>query len=876
MKKAKAFVQSPSNGKTGGQILRCKGEDFMQHFLTLQQLRRFAKIFFSIAILVFVLFQGKKELSNISISDSIRILKSLSSYEMTVVVLLGLLAVSTMFFYDYFLIRSLNLKIRVGKIFRIAWIANTLNGILGFGGIVGAGLRLMLYKQHTKEDSKLLKGIAWMAMATLTGLSIFSFFVLLNIFQAKPLLTSRQWISIVLVFVALYLPFYFLLSHTKGKDATSFSLSAKYIATSTIEWLSAAIVAFFSLRVLGIHVSIGTACGVFFASAAAGLISMIPGGLGAFDVIYLIGFRQLGFNEETVVSALLLYRIVYYFLPFLLGLIFIIYEFSGNVLKKPEIKPILGPAIDTSSVVLSLQKSWVQKIPYLSFAILVFLSGVYLFLYGIEPYHFDTSIAGKDYTRYIKLLFDAFLVALSITLVLSAKGIYLGTKRAHHFVLYSFVLGLLFVLLTEGTVLEVIWLIGMILLFGYSKRKFDRIRRPLTGVRFLVLACLSSLLYFIYFLMLNSISAYANEIGISVQKNDVELTFGMSAFIFLVLNFIFYYSFEIKHNERFEMEVSKEKLLELLDRYGGNYLSHLAFLGDKSFFLSQDGNAFVQFSIIRNKVVVLGDPVGDSSSFYSLLNDLYKKADRFGYHIIFYQIQSKYMPMYHDFGNSFFKLGEEAIVDLTSFSLRGKRKAGLRATKNRLKRENIRFQMVEPPFTDEFFHKIEKVSNQWLGKKKEKGFSLGYFDRDYLSLAPVAILETEEGNIIAFASLMPTYQEGIISIDLMRYSPNAPSGVMDGLLIAMIEWAQEHGYTTFNLGMTPLSNVGQTETAFWPERIAAHMFNHIQYIYHFAGLRKFKEKYDPNWEPRYMAYRKYRFLPFSMIDIVRLINRGQP
>ncbi|WP_270583106.1 bifunctional lysylphosphatidylglycerol flippase/synthetase MprF [Bacillus smithii] len=848
----------------------------MQQFLTFKRLRSSAKFFFSLAIIVFVFFQGKRELSNISISDSIRLLKSLSSYQVTVVVLLGLLAVSTMFLYDFFLLRFLNLNIRTGKIFRISWIANTLNGILGFGGIIGAGLRMMLYKQHTKEESKLLRGIAWMATGTLAGLSFYCLFVLLNFFHAKPLLASKKWLDIVVVVIALYLPAFFLLSRIKGKDATSFTLSVQYMVASIIEWLSAAIVAFFSLRVLGIHVPFGTACGIFFTSAAAGLISMIPGGLGAFDVIYLIGFQELGYQEETIVSALLLYRTVYYFLPFLLGLIFTIYEFSGNVLKKPEMKPILGPAIDTSSVVLSLQKSWVQKIPYLSFSILVFLSGVYLFLYGIEPYHFDHSIAGKDYTRYIKLLFDAFLVALSITLILSVKGVYLGTKRARHFVFNSFVLALLFVLLTAGTVLEVIWLIGMILLFGYSKKKFDRIRRPVTGVRKLVLVGLFMLFYWIYFITLNSLPDYAYELGMTVQKNDVELTFGMTTAIFLILNIIFYYTFESKHNEKFEMEVSDEKLLELLHHYGGNYLSHLAFLGDKSFFLSKDGNAFIQFSIIRDKVVVLGDPVGNEDSFYSLLNDLYKKADRFGYHIIFYQVQSKYMPMYHDFGNSFFKLGEEAIVDLTSFSLRGKRKAGLRSTKNRLKRENIRFRMVEPPFTDEFFHNIEEVSNQWLGKKKEKGFSLGYFDRDYLSLAPVAVLETEEGKILAFASLMPTYQKGIISIDLMRYVPDAPPGIMDGLLIAMIEWAQEHGYTTFNLGMTPLSNVGQTETAFWPERIASHMFHHIQYIYHFAGLRKFKEKYDPNWEPRYMAYRKYRFLPFSMIDVARLINRGKP
>lgn len=227
----------------------------MQQFLTFKRLRSSAKFFFSLAIIVFVFFQGKRELSNISISDSIRILKSLSSYQVTVVVLLGLLAVSTMFLYDFFLLRFLNLNIRTGKIFRISWISNTLNGILGFGGIIGAGLRMMLYKQHTKEESKLLRGIAWMATGTLAGLSFYCLFVLLNFFHAKPLLASKKWLDIVLAVIALYLPAFFLLSRIKGKDATSFTLSVQYMVASIIEWLSAAIVAFFSLRVLGIHLT---------------------------------------------------------------------------------------------------------------------------------------------------------------------------------------------------------------------------------------------------------------------------------------------------------------------------------------------------------------------------------------------------------------------------------------------------------------------------------------------------------------------------------------------------------------------------------------------------------------------------------------------
>lgn len=181
--------------------------------------------------------------------------------------------------------------------------------------------------------------------------------------------------------------------------------------------------------------------------------------------------------------------------------------------------------------------------------------------------------------------------------------------------------------------------------------------------------------------------------------------------------------------------------------------------------------------------------------------------------------------------------------------------------------------MIEPPYQDKLLQELETVSNKWLGKRREKGFSVGFFDRDYLNKAPVAILRDKDNQLMAFASIMPAYQKGVLSIDLMRYLPNSPSGLMDALFIQLFEWAKENGYHTFNMGMAPLSKVGETRNSFLRERIAANVFENIQYMYSFAGLRKFKEKFNPQWEPRFMVYSKYRSLPLKMIAVARLINR---
>ncbi len=134
-------------------------------------------------------------------------------------------------------------------------------------------------------------------------------------------------------------------------------------------------------------------------------------------------------------------------------------------------------------------------------------------------------------------------------------------------------------------------------------------------------------------------------------------------------------------------------------------------------------------------------------------------------------------------------------------------------------------------------------------------------------------MKDAEGEIIAFANLMPMYQEGEISVDLMRYRKSAPNGIMDALFIRLFLWAQEKGYTTFNMGMAPLSNVGTAFTSFWSERIAAVIFNNVRYMYSFSGLRAFKEKYKPEWRGKYLAYRKNRSLSVTMILVTRLIGK---
>ncbi|PTI86856.1 phosphatidylglycerol lysyltransferase domain-containing protein, partial [Mammaliicoccus vitulinus] len=271
-------------------------------------------------------------------------------------------------------------------------------------------------------------------------------------------------------------------------------------------------------------------------------------------------------------------------------------------------------------------------------------------------------------------------------------------------------------------------------------------------------------------------------------------------------------------------------------------------------------------------VIVLGDPVGNRNQFNQILSDFYDQMQFLGHDIIFYQVQSKLLSLYHDYGNIFFKLGEEALIDLNTFSLSGKKKRGMRATYNKLETEGYQFDIMHAPYSQEDLKMMKDISDSWLESKQEMSFSVGSFQLDYLNRAPVAVIRNKNNEIVGFCSLMFTNYNQSISIDLIRWNKNIDLPLMDALYIHMLLWAKEEGYKQFNMGMATLSNVGLNKHAYLREKFAAKVFENMNSLYSFQGLRNYKQKYAPDWEPRYLVYRKYSSLFWNLIRVSLTIN----
>ena len=303
--------------------------------------------------------------------------------------------------------------------------------------------------------------------------------------------------------------------------------------------------------------------------------------------------------------------------------------------------------------------------------------------------------------------------------------------------------------------------------------------------------------------------------------------------------------------------------------------AHLIFMRDKCLFYGADGAGLIQYARIRDRVVALGDPMGSPHAFRTCLSEFRQMADVHDLVPVFYEVGEHNLHHYHDVGFSLFKIGEMAMVRTADFSLAGRRGESLRHGVNRARRESVTVEILPQPLDDTLWDELRAISDRWLATRgsAEKGFSLGRWDRDYLASSPTVVARWN-GRVVAFANLMPAYGGGELSVDLMRQVEDAPTGTMDLLFVTLIEHARAQGVPLFNLGMAPLSGVGQCRFARRQERLARFAFDYGSRLYNYKGLRTFKDKFNPIWEGRYIAYPVLTPLPPLLVDIAALIAGG--
>ncbi|HNW59941.1 MAG TPA: phosphatidylglycerol lysyltransferase domain-containing protein [bacterium] len=310
--------------------------------------------------------------------------------------------------------------------------------------------------------------------------------------------------------------------------------------------------------------------------------------------------------------------------------------------------------------------------------------------------------------------------------------------------------------------------------------------------------------------------------------------------------------------------LERTRATAIVEQYGRHALDYFKLWPDKSYFFTPSGSAFLAYRVGRNFAVVLADPVGPEEEIETAIRLFRDECDENDWGIAFHQTLPDFLPLYENLGFKKLKIGDDAIVDLTSFSLTGHESKTLRHTINRLESEGLRSERIPPPIPDQLLRQVQEVSDDWLKieGRRERGFTLGRFDPDYVRSTSLMVALDPQDRVQGFVNITPSYKKGESTIDLMRRRAQAPNGLMDFLFVKLFFHLREEGYQTFNLGMAPMSGFQLGENPTREERAIHYFFQHMNFLFSFRGLKAFKAKYASSWEPRYVIYQ-------NVLDLAR-------
>jgi phosphatidylglycerol lysyltransferase len=303
--------------------------------------------------------------------------------------------------------------------------------------------------------------------------------------------------------------------------------------------------------------------------------------------------------------------------------------------------------------------------------------------------------------------------------------------------------------------------------------------------------------------------------------------------------------------------------------------SNLALLGDKRFLFSNSGESFLMFAVRGRSWIALGGPVGRRDERLELLWRFRELADSHAARPGIYGLAVDDLPDVVELGFSIQKVGESAAVPLETFSIEGRKRGNLRRAWRKAAEEGATFEILQGEALAPVLPELQAISDQWLAHHAggEKAFSMGAFRTSYLTEFPVAVVR-DKGKPVAFANIWTTAARSSFSMDLMRYADDAPKNIMDYLFVELIAWGRVQGYEAFEFGMAPLAGLEDRPLAPIMSRVGKLLFERGEEIYNFQGVRRYKDKYDPVWQSRYIASPHKWTIPILLADVGLLSSGG--
>jgi len=392
----------------------------------------------------------------------------------------------------------------------------------------------------------------------------------------------------------------------------------------------------------------------------------------------------------------------------------------------------------------------------------------------------------------------------------------------------------------------VLWPIGVVLLYGIIGFYFLNARH--FNMDFTIVNAVASTLH--SFVLLNG------DVAEPQSAIGQYFLYSINFFSVVSLSALFYWLVNPCQAAVVEVEGKIELAQKLLERYGKSPVDYFKTYGDKEIFLNDDETGFIAYKKCYGFAIVLEGPVCEDreSVIKELINSFERYCRRSSLKTAYYRVDGKYLGIFKQLGKKSFLIGEEAIVNVDSFSLEGKKRKSLRNAVNSIEKKGFVSNLYRAPLSNGLLQKLQIVSDHWLRdmKRSERVFSQGMFDLGKIKNSHVITLEDNEGRILAFLNIIPNYAPDEATYDLIRKLQDAPGGNMDVLIIRFLEYCKEEGYSYLNMGLAPFSGFDKKKGLV--ERLINFLYENNTYFRQPKGLKEFKEKFDPCWVEKFVVY----------------------
>jgi phosphatidylglycerol lysyltransferase len=592
---------------------------------------------------------------------------------------------------------------------------------------------------------------------------------------------------------------------------------------------------------------------VYAAATMIGVLSHVPGGVGVFETV-VIGTLPATVPVGDAAAALLLFRLVYYLVPFALAFLLV-------ALNEIRLASGLGSRLLARTPALQPAFSTLHGLSPGLVAAVVFGFGVWLLLITMLPSARAEAISEGDLIGVLLLEGGTLASAVAgVVLIIVSHGLARRVSSAWWFAVGAILAGTVASLLNDFGFENAAFLCAGTLLLLPFRKAFDRPGRLTAGVfeaRWFATVIGAGIAAAAFFFFVHKAVPYSNDLWSEFSRDSNTpraLRAGLAATALLFFFGVHLLTRPIRKKLPQDAGASTLSQAAALCAGAADPQAWLSQTGDKRFLFSEAGNAFIMYGVRGGSWIALGDPVGDPAEHEALVWSFADQATRANARPVFYEVSASNLPLWIELGLTLHKIGEEAVVGLAEFSLAGGRFKTMRAAMNKRQRDGYELGLLPPPHDATRIDELRAISDAWLGGKtgREKGFSVGRFDPGYLALFDIAVLR-REGRIIAFANILASAGGRHVAVDLMRYLPEEASGLMEFMFLSLIEHYKAEGAEEFSLGVAPLSGLSERSVSRSWNRFGRLIYRHGGAFYNFEGLRAFKQKFQPEWRPRYLA-----------------------